>query len=166
MQNRKSGVALIRRASSASSILGRHRIDSSAWSANQHKGHPPPPKIANLALQRIGVERDEILKHRGLLALYVPLLPYRGMGTFKWIRDPIATQRDLSHATWYTDGSMMGGVWRQLRVTGFGLVVVSQEGELLGYGFGAPPSRIITAAGAELWAIHIALAMCPMLPTI
>ena len=82
------------------------------------------------------------------------------------MRDPIATQCDLSRATWYTDGSMMGGVWRQLRVTGFGLVVVSQEGELLGYGFGAPPSRITTAAGAELWAIHIALAMCPMLPKI
>ena len=66
-------------------------------------------------------------------------MPFRELGIFKWIRDPIATQRDLSRATWYTDGSMMGGVWRQMRVTDFGLVVGSDEGELLGYDLAPRP---------------------------
>ena len=116
-------------------------------------------------MQRIGLDRDEMLKLRGVLMVNVPRLPTREHGSFKWVLDPVAAQRDLSNATWYTDGSMTGGPWRQLRATGFGIVVVSESGELLGYGFGAPPSRITTAAGAELWAVHIAIAMCPMPPS-
>ena len=130
------------------------------------KGFPPPPKQANLALQRVGTDRDDAFKLRGILTVQIPLLPHREQGTFKWVRNPITTERDLDNATWYTDGSMAGGIWRQLRTTGFGLVVVSEQGELLGYGSGSPPSRVSTAACAELWAILVALSMRPALPRI
>jgi len=130
------------------------------------EGFPPPPEEASLALQRIGPDRDELLKHRGILALRIPSQTYRRDGSFKWVLDPFATQRDLTAATWYTDGSMLGGAWTQLRATGFGLVVVDSSGELVGYGFGAPPSRINTAAAAELWAIHIAMSLSPFPPRI
>jgi len=126
-----------------------HRFECVA--SKSLKGFPPPPKAANLAMQRVGPDRDEMLTQRGLLTLRIPSLPFRPEGTFKWVLDPIATQRDLTNATWYTDGSMLGGAWSQLRATGFGLVVVYQSGELIGYGFGAPPTRIATAAAAELW---------------
>ena len=119
-----------------------------------------------MALQRVGTERDDILKLRGFMALHIPAAPFRSTCTFKWVRDPIAAQRDLTRATWYTDGSMLGGSCRQLRATGFGLVVVAEDGELLGYGFGTPPTRIATAAAAELWAIQVAMSLSPSLPRI
>jgi len=62
-------------------------------------------------------------------------------------------------ATWYTDGSLMMNNWATLRCTGFGVVVVSNEGKLLGYGYGSPPSRIATAAAAELWAIDFVISL-------
>ena len=61
---------------------------------------------------------------------------------------------------------MLMGKWTQLRCTGFGVVVVSQSGALLGYGFGTPPSRITTAAAADLWAVDFVLAMNPCAPMI
>jgi hypothetical protein len=49
------------------------------------------------------------------------------------------------------------GNWMAFRATGFGVVVVSAKGKLIGYGFGSPPSRIATAAAAELWAIDFVI---------
>ena len=65
-----------------------------------------------------------------------------------------------------TDGSMLGGSCKHLRSTGFGLVVVAPDGELLGYGYGTPPTRVSTAAAAELWAIQVAMSLSPTLPFI
>ena len=61
---------------------------------------------------------------------------------------------------------MLGGSWKQLRASGFGLVVVATNGELIGYGFGTPPTRVTTAAAAELWAIQVAMLLSPTLPNI
>ena len=44
------------------------------------------------------------------------------------------------------------------------MVVVAASGKLLGVGYGTPPSRIATAAAAELWAIDFVLAAKPMAP--
>ena len=71
---------------------------------------------------------------------------------------------ELEGATWYTDGSLICGQWTALKCTGFGVVVVAANGRLIGYGFGAAPSRIATAAAAELWAIDHVLAMNPTAP--
>ena len=80
--------------------------------------------------------------------------------------DPTANGRDTLAATWYTDSSMIGGRCTALRAMGFAIVVVARSGELLGYGFGEPPSRIATAAAAQLWAIQTVLALCPCTPQI
>ena len=58
-----------------------HRFECTA--SKPPKGFPPPPKTANLALQRIGPDRDELLKHRGILTLRIPSLPFRPEGSFK-----------------------------------------------------------------------------------
>ena len=74
------------------------------------------------------------------------------------------TAEEFNGATWYTDGSLVHGQWKPLRCTGFGIVVVASDGKLLGYGYGTPPTRIATAAAAELWAIDFVLAMRPSPP--
>ena len=107
-----------------------------------------------------------MLKLRGLLVLRIPVPPFRDEGSFKWVMDPIASERCLLDATWYADGSLTGGKSRDLRTTGFGLVVVAPSSELLGYGFGASPSRVDTAAAAEVWAIQTANMLSPTLPKI
>ncbi len=62
---------------------------------------------------------------------------------------------------------MLMGKWIALRCIGFGMVVVvGQSGALLGYGYGSPPSRITTAAAAELWAIDFVLVLNPSTPLI
>ena len=89
-------------------------------------------------------------------------------GSFKWLFDPFKAldQTAVDTATWYTDGSMLMGRWTALRCTGFGVVVVAEDGQLLGYGFGTPPTRIATAAAAELWAIDFVLSCNPRPPKI
>ena len=50
-------------------------------------------------MQRVGTERDEVLKLCGFMALHIPVAPFRNTGTSKWVCDPIAAQRDLTTAT-------------------------------------------------------------------
>ena len=80
--------------------------------------------------QRIGQDRDFLLKTRGLLILKVPKPAPRHEGTFKWILHPTAAHDDLQDATWYCDGSLMHGTCKPYRATGFGVVVVSRDGDL------------------------------------
>ena len=61
---------------------------------------------------------------------------------------------------------MLHGKWQAFRAVGFGIVVVSTDGQLLGFGFGCPSSQFTTAAAAELWAISFALSSSPFLPII
>jgi len=70
----------------------------------------------------------------------------------------------LHIATGYCDGSLVLGKWAPFRSTGFGIAVLSSDGELIGFGNGTPPSRISRAAAAELWAIAIIIEMNPFPP--
>ena len=45
-----------------------------------------------------------------------------------------------------------------LRRTGFGIVAVRSNGDLVAFGHGIPPHWIQDAAGAELWAVHFVIA--------
>ena len=141
----------------------RHRCAATA----DERCTKPPPKEASLAHTRFNEERLELLKLRAVGVVRVPAPKPRAVGSFCWLVDPLlADQTELEAATWYTDGSMRMGKWTQLRCTGFGVVVVSQGGALLGYGYGSPPSRITTAAAAELWAVDFVLALNPCAPMI
>jgi len=112
------------------------------------QGWPAPLSAAGKALGIIGLERRVILKSRGLLALRIPARPQSSEGQFRWITDPICSH-ELDAATWHFDGSMLNGKWKPLRITGFGIAVVSAEGSLIGHGLGWPPNWVATAAAAE-----------------
>jgi len=126
----------------------------------------PVPREGELAKTRVSCERLELLKTRGLATVRVPAQSARNHGTFTWHVDPFAhhDNDEIDNATWYTDGSLLCGKWAALRCTGFGIVVVAASGKLLGYGSGTPPTRIATAAAAELWASDCVLKMCPTPP--
>ena len=64
------------------------------------------------------------------------------------------------------DTALFDEAKRFARRTGFGVVVVSCNGSLLGYGAGEPPSWIVDAAGAEVWAYYSVLALNPSIPDI
>ena len=65
---------------------------------------------------------------------------------------------------WYLDGSMLDGNWVEYRAAGFAIVIVAPDGGLAAYGMGVPPSWCKTAASAETWALHMALALSPFPP--
>jgi hypothetical protein len=118
----------------------------------------------------ISHERLQLLRTRGIGVVKVPASKFRNDGMYEWLLNPFnglhtfEQNEELNEATWYTDGSLLCGQWVALRSTGFGIVVVSKSGKLLGFGYGAPPSRIATAAAAELWAIDFALSTSPTAP--
>ena len=127
-------------------------------------GWPTPPPEAELVIRRLSAERLTILKERGLLVLRLPAPPSQGEGTFVWRVDPLE-KPGLPEATWYFDGSLLHGKWREYRTTGFSICVVSKQGSLLGFGHGSPPHWCLTAAAAEAWALSVVVAACPFLPS-
>ena len=134
----------------------RHRCAATA----EARCSIPPPKEAQFAHTKFNDDRLQLLQLRAVAVVKVPAPKPRTVGSFCWLVDPFLAGQDQLHtATWYTDGSMLMGKWAPLRCTGFGVVVVSQCGALLGYGYGSPPSRITTAAAAELWAVDFVLAL-------
>ena len=60
-----------------------HRFECKA--SKPPNGFAPPLKSANLALQRVGPERDDELKLWGVFALQIPSLPFRTDGSLKWL---------------------------------------------------------------------------------
>ena len=124
----------------------------------------PPPKETVLAQQRLGTERIQLLRTRGMCTVRLPAPLVRNNGSFSWLLDPLASDR-LDDATWYCDGSLVLGKWTMFRTTGFGIAVVASDGELLGFGYGTSPTRIYTAAAAELWALATIIDMSPFPPT-
>jgi len=78
--------------------------------------------------------------------------------------EPDYNDERLVSAVWYCDGSLLHGKWLQYRSTGFGIVVATSDGDLLGYGHGAPPHWCSTAAAVETWAIQTILSFCPFPP--
>lgn len=116
-------------------------------------GWPSPPKAAKLMRSKLGEARRRTLHTRGLLAVRVPLPQARQDGWFHWLREPDCNNPAVNEATWYFDGSMQDGKYEVLRATGFGVAVVSPDGDLIGYGRGVPPQWCYTAAAAEAWAL-------------
>ena len=78
--------------------------------------------------------------------------PWEPCGAFSWIvplPDHVTGSGDI---TWYCDGSLIDGKWSAIRCSGFGIAAFSNEGDLVAYGLGWPPSWCDTAASAEAWA--------------
>ena len=124
---------------------------------------PPPPEAA-FVRNRLGVERLSTLTNRGMLVLRLPALPRREEW-FEWLRDPtLDVDSNPIEMTWYLDGSLLDGEWVDFRATGFGIVVAAQDGSIVGYGRGCPPSWCSTAAAAETWALATALQLSAFPP--
>ena len=128
------------------------------------EGWPTPPDAARNLLSKLSEPRRRWLRTRGMLILRVPAGSAAQNGDFRWHREPDPNDPRLQDATWYFDGSMLQGKWVELRTTGFGIAVVSDSGDLLGFGFGSPPGWCATAAAAEAWALQEVLRCCPCPP--
>ena len=126
-------------------------------------GWKVPPQEALLARNRIGAELLQILKHRGLLVLRLPAPPRREEW-FEWLLCPPLANEESNQFIWYLDGSLLDGEWIDYKATGFGIVVVSPGGTLVGYGRGCPPEWCATAAAAETWALAMALMLADVPP--
>ncbi len=123
-----------------------------------------PPK-AKAFLSTLQPDRRALLQTQGLLALKLPCSPWRSDGSFEWLVEPRWHLASCDDATWYMDGSMLYGKWNAYRSTGFGIAVVSKEGEVLGIALGRPPSWVSTAAAAEAWALKLVLELLPFPPS-
>jgi hypothetical protein len=127
-------------------------------------GWPPPPKAAELARSKLGDTRKRLLDTRGLAVFRITAPPIRQDGALHWQRQPDLNDPAVDEATWYFDGSMQEGKLEPLRATGFGLAVVSPNGDLLGAARGTPPQWCSTAAAAEAWALLEVLRQSPTPP--
>ena len=112
--------------------------------------------------KRLSAQRKRLLATRGMLVLRLPAPPLQGDGRFGWHLDPGPNVPD--DARWYFDGSLLNGSWKPFRSTGFGIVVTSTDGDLLGYGNGVPPHWCMTAASTEAWALRTVLEVTPFPP--
>ena len=139
-----------------------HRFECSA--TNPTSGWPGPPVVADKALMKLGEQRRKILKTRALAVIRLPPRQWHQEGQFRWLREPDWNGHDMHNAIWYCDGSLLNGRWKDLRATGFGIVIATVEGRLLGYGLGWPPSWCNTAAAAEAWALQTVISLCPFPP--
>jgi len=124
---------------------------------------PPPPECVS-AVGEVSPERLELLRTRGLFVLSVRAPAAPEQGTFTWIWQPPNEWPEGSRI--FIDGSLFDEARRWARRTGFGVAIVSSEGSLLAFGSGIPPSWIVDAAGAELWAFYVVVSMTPFLPHI
>ncbi len=109
--------------------------------------------------------RQELLATRGLFALKVRFPKPPCGDTFEWILCPPQDGSEVG-ATWYVDGSLFDEAKRFARRTGFGIVVVSASGDLIGFGSGIPPHWVVDAAGAELWAMLTVLRLNAFMPDV
>ena len=113
-------------------------------------GWPQPPKEALAVADAVGSIRKKWLTTRGILLLKLQLPLITAEESFRWmLRPPDDTPLD---ATWFVDGSLFDESRRFGRSTGFAIAVISPQNALLACGHGTPPSWIVDAAGAELWA--------------
>ncbi len=69
-------------------------------------------------------------------------------------------------ASWFIDGSLHDAFKVFGSALGFGVVIVSAEGDLLAVGCGRPPVCIWDAAGAELWAFYFVVSTNPFVPKV
>ena len=120
-------------------------------------GWQPLPQRAWLANDKMNAARLLLLSTRALLCARLPH-PAVHEGWFRWILEP-DDRVELHSCKWYTDGSLINPGDFPFQSCGFAVVVISQQGTLLGIGLGAPPSWIKTAAGSEAWALRFVLSV-------
>ena len=89
--------------------------------------------------------RQRLMRSQGLFLLRARVTKQRPQGWFRWLKQPTGDIPDT--ATWYVDGSLVDGPAKLLSITGYSIVVVAQDGRLLGSAHGAPPSWVTTAGG-------------------
>ena len=119
-----------------------------------------------LLRDKISEDRLRHLKLHGLLAVRVAVPPWEPDGSFSWVVPLPEHSTGSQDITWYCDGSLIDGKWAAIRCSGFGIAAVSNQGDLLAYGLGWPPSWCDTAAAAEAWALLEVLLHCPFTPSI
>ena len=124
-------------------------------------GWPRAPEETGIVTALISPQRNLYMRHRGVLTVKVHTPKRSISGWFEWAKPP--TEQD-ENSSWYMDGSAINPLWRSITTTGFGVVVTNSNGELIGYGRGATPQWVRTAAAAEAWAMHTILAMHPFPP--
>jgi hypothetical protein len=137
-----------------------HRFECAA--TMPEAGWPTVPPAAALAMGRLSAARKAYLRTRGLLVLRLPAPPVEADGRFTWLVEPPPFAE--TELCWHFDGSMLNGKWKPYRTTGFGVVVTTADGDLVGYGHGVPPHWCGTAAAAEAWALYSVIAQSPFLP--
>jgi len=115
-------------------------------------GWPRPPAECARICDRLGSTRRRLLQAQGLFTIRIKLTHPRPQGWFRWLLEPPECLPD--DVRWYVDGSMIDNFCRPMIRTGFGIAVVSAEGQLLAYAFGSPPAWAQTANAAEAWAFY------------
>ena len=123
----------------------------------------PPENVTKLR-GKLSDERRMLLDTRGLFTLRVKKPRRPEYDSFRWLsHPPDVTDPSLR---WYVDGSLVNGTVPTLATTGFAIVVTDAHSNLIAWGLGTPPHWITDAAGAEAWALALALKLCPTAPAI
>ena len=124
------------------------------------EGWPQGTKQAQDFLASLSSERRSLLSTRGLLLTPIRV-PHRAThDTLEWIM-PFSGPRTPADPdlTWVVDGSLYDEARRFARRTGFGIVVIDPDGNLIACARGKPPRWIRDAAGAESWAVQTVTAL-------
>ncbi len=106
-----------------------HRFHCAATRPSQ--GWTQPPSQARKAIAAISDDRARMLQTRGLLVLRVPAPMPRQEGLFEWLMPLDLANPQSDSATWHFDGSLLDGKIVSLRVTGFGIAITAENGDLL-----------------------------------
>ena len=105
-----------------------------------------------------------LLQTRGLLEVKVRVPLHMDKDGFTWLKGDVDSLPGDAH--WFIDGSLFEGGFKQFRCTGFAVVVVGRNGDLLAYGRGVPPGWIEDAAAAEAWAYQVIMSLLPTSPSV
>ncbi len=82
--------------------------------------------------------------------------------TFDWLIYP---RCDFPLDTrWYIDGSMFDRVHPLLRRTGYGILAIDRDNNIIAMGCGIAPRYVKDAAGAEAYAFYIVVQLSPFFP--
>ena len=130
-------------------------------------GWPKPSSAAARGLARLTENRQRLLATRGLLVMRCRASITAQEHVFRW---HCGSPEDCPHdAVWYIDGSCYKDAHPAYACLGYAIVVVSSDGELLAFGGGTPPHWATwdnSAAGAEAWALYMAVSSNPHIPKV
>ena len=138
----------------------QHRLECPA--TTPEGGWPVPEASVRDFITGLEPQRRRLLEANGLFLLRTSIPHLSREDWFQWIRPPPSDLAD--DAVWYVDGSFLDGPSQLLGRTGYGIAVLSPDGRLAAYGYGAPPAWATSAPAAEIWAYHVVLTMCPTPP--